>query len=141
MSGYKPKIERVFLTRTAEALALPQMVCGRRVCRRAGACCFHFTDTGEPCCLQNLSPEQRRIFDEVCEKAHRVREFLGMIGLTYAAPMHDLRALEDIAVEIARATFRRGEGKNWHAARRAREKLPPSRWDDYEFWYARKLEG
>jgi len=141
MSGSKPKIDRIFLTRTAEALALPQMVCGRRHCRRASACRFYFTDTGEPCCLQNLSPEQRRIFDEVCEKADRVRSGLGIIGLTYASPTHGMRALEDIAVEIARATFRRGEGKRWNAARRAREKLPPAQWDDYEFWYARKLEG
>ncbi len=90
MSDSKPPpvqttIETALASRTAEMLALPHMVCRRRGCRRRNACWWHFKANGEPCCLRNLTAEQRRLFDQVYDMARVARDQLGCCGLTFTS--------------------------------------------------------
>jgi hypothetical protein len=80
MSREKPPINTNLATRTAEAMALPLMVCRHRDCRRGQRCRWYFKATGEPCCLRNLDAGQRAIFDRLYEDARFAREFLGSEG-------------------------------------------------------------
>lgn len=113
------------MTRTAEMLALPHLACRRRDCRRRNACHWHFKASGEPCCLRNLDPEQRRLFDELYEQALLIRDNGGRHGLMYAwgNPVH--RPLQDAGVDIARTVIPARDKPRFDAFRRDREQITP----------------
>ncbi|MFB9952671.1 hypothetical protein ACFFP0_27815 [Rhizobium puerariae] len=126
MSGNKP-IETWLAARTAEMLALPHMVCRVRDCRRRNSCHWHFKSNNEPCCLRNLTAEQRKLFDAVYEEARSAEGFLGWDSHLYETPHGKRRMLDDMAIEIARTSPNRWRPEIWDAARRRREKtLPPA---------------
>ncbi|MGK9055133.1 hypothetical protein [Neorhizobium petrolearium] len=113
--------------RTAEILAVPHMVCRRRDCRRRNACRWHFKSNREPCCLRNLTAEQRQVFDAVYEEARFAEGFLGSGSHFFEARDGERRMLDDVAIEIARTSPSRWRPEIWDAARRKREKLLSSR--------------
>jgi hypothetical protein len=103
-------------------------MCGRGACRRGNRCRWHFEATGEPVCLRNLDDEQREVFDQLLRTARAAQSFLGSNSEKYQTPDGPKRALDDIAIDIARSTPRRWNRPRWDAARREREKrLPPAR--------------
>ena len=112
------------MAHTAEMLALPQRIC-RRDCGRRKACHWHFKTSGEPTCLSHLTREQRRLFDELYAMALDIRDCGGHMGLMYAWPDPETRALQDAAVEIARNHIPAWDKPRFDAFRREREKLPP----------------
>jgi hypothetical protein len=112
--------------RTAEAMALPLMVCRHRNCRRGQRCRWVFNANGEPTCLRNLTAAQRAIFDEIYQKAHYAKGFLGTDSHQFDTPSGPKRVMDETAIAIARNVWTRWNAKVWDAARRAREKrLPP----------------
>ncbi|MGK6313822.1 hypothetical protein [Neorhizobium sp. DT-125] len=122
----KPPIKTYLAARTAEMLALPHMVCRRRDCRRRNSCYWHFKSSNEPCCLLNLTAEQRKLFDTVYERARFAEGFLGSDSHFFEARDGERRMLDDVAIEIARTSPDRWRPEIWDAARRKREKrLPP----------------
>src|SRR3546814_7006711 len=101
----QPAINTHIAQRTAEMLAMPGMVCQRRDCRRKNACRWYFGVGGEPCCLRNLSPRQRALFDALYREALRTRDY-GVLGSTMCAARDpQQRALQDAGVEIARTAI------------------------------------
>ncbi|CAN7607958.1 hypothetical protein [Rhizobium sp. LjRoot254] len=94
-------LERARLARrTVEMLAMPELVCEKRVCRRSHICEFFDSKSGERWCLRHLDPEARAVWDElhaivikIADQVH-VRE-----------PSRDprLRELEEAAIEIVKA--------------------------------------
>ncbi|HEX5935283.1 MAG TPA: hypothetical protein VFY63_14060 [Pseudorhizobium sp.] len=133
MSDTKPPaIDTRLAARTAEALALPHLVCRRRGCRRKNRCLWCFRSTGERCCMQNLTAEQRRIFDVVYHAAHFAKGFLGTDPHHFEAREGRQRALDDMAIAIARTSPERWNRKEWDAARREREKRMAARKDGEE---------
>ena len=117
-------IRTFLMTRTAEMLAMPQLACRRRDCRRKNGCRWHFTNSGEPCCLRNLTAAQRRIFDEFYQQTQIILEHRGHQGLTYTWGNAEQRALFDAAVEIARTAVPPHDKRRFDAFRRDREKIP-----------------
>ncbi|WP_105382138.1 hypothetical protein [Neorhizobium alkalisoli] len=128
MSKDKPRrIDTWLAARTAEMLALPHMVCRQRDCRRRNSCHWHFKSDNEPCCLQNLSAEQREVFDAIYDWARLAQSFLGSDSYLFEARHGEQRMLDDVAIEIARMSPNRWTSEIWDAARRRREKkLPPA---------------
>jgi hypothetical protein len=124
-SAPPPKMESAIAARVAEYFCLPGFFCGRRQCRRRGRCGWIFPSTGEPCCLRNLLPKERQIFDELYEKVRRVRSYLGYNELTYTSPYASRRELEDAAVALAQRFVPACDRRRWNDARRARDKEPP----------------
>ncbi len=122
MSYEKPPIDTRLAARTAEAMALPLMVCRNRNCRRGQRCRWFFKATNEPCCLRNLDPGQRAIFDRLYEDARFAREFLGWEGPFFEDQSGPQRLRDDLAIAIARNVANRYLAKRWDATRRAREK-------------------
>ncbi|MBO0141675.1 hypothetical protein JZX87_10945 [Agrobacterium sp. Ap1] len=122
MSREKPPIDTRLAARTAEAMALPLMVCRHRNCRRGQRCRWFFKATNEPCCLRNLDPGQRAIFDFLYEDARFTREFLGWEGPFFEDQSGPQRMRDDLAIAIARNVANRYLAKRWDATRRAREK-------------------
>ncbi len=122
MSSRKPPFDTDIATHTAEAMALPQMVCRRRGCRRRRRCRRYFTATGEPCCLSNLDPAQRAIFDRIYLAAHLAKHFLGSDSDMFETKRGPQRLLDDLAIAIARNVQNRWFRAGWDTARRAREK-------------------
>ena len=122
MSYTKPPMDVALASRTAELLALPQMVCRRRDCRRRNKCFWRFTAIREPCCLRNLTPEQRRVFDAVYLEARGALHCLGRFDMMFLSPQPFYREYENAAVEIAR-NMRNWDYKRWNAAWRKRERL------------------
>lgn len=122
MSSEKPPLDIHLAARTAEAMALPLMVCRSRKCRRGQRCRWYFKATNEPCCLRNLDPGQRAIFDRIYEDARFAREFLGWEGPFFKAVSGPQRMRDDLAIAIARNVSNRWIPKRWDATRRAREK-------------------
>ncbi|MDR6818934.1 hypothetical protein J2X76_004116 [Neorhizobium sp. 2083] len=127
MSDRKPPpLETYLAARTAEMLALPQMACRRRDCRRRNECYWHFNANGEPCCLNNLNAGQRRAFDELYDQARRIRDHGGWNErLMYASRYPIRRALEDAGLDIANTMIHKSDRKRWNAFRRKREALAP----------------
>ncbi len=128
MSKDKPHpIDTWLAARTAEMLALPHMVCRQRDCRRRNSCYYHFKANNEPCCLLNLTAQQREVFDAVYDQARFAQSFLGSDSHLFEARHGEPRMLDDVAIEIARMSPSRWRPEIWDAARRKREKtLPPA---------------
>lgn len=84
---------------TAEMLALPQMVCDKRRCRRYRRCEFRNSESGARWCLGYLTPEQRADWDELREIAVKIAD-----AIRCREPHWDprIRALEEAAIEIVR---------------------------------------
>ena len=116
------RINTRLATRTAEMLALPHQVCRRRDCRRNNACSWHRNANGEPCCLINLTAEQRAIFDDVYRAARFAQGFLGTNPEYFQAQAGEQRELVDLAIAIARKSRDRFNRAKWDAAWRARER-------------------
>jgi hypothetical protein len=122
MSSEKRPIDTYLAARTAEAMALPLMVCRNRDCRRGQRCRWYFKANNEPCCLRNLDPGQRQIFDYLYEDARFAREFLGWEGPFFEDLSGPQRLRDDLAIAIARNVSNRYLAKRWDATRRARAK-------------------
>jgi hypothetical protein len=93
---------RILLKATAGALALPEMLCLFRRCRRGRACRVRSLDTSEPCCLSRLWPWQRALFDELYGIARNIHD-----GRQSSRPSEDpeRRELEEAAIAIVRASL------------------------------------
>lgn len=123
MSDTKPPaIDAQLAARTAEALALPHLVCRHRECRRKNRCIWCFRSTGERCCMRNLTAEQRRIFDVVYHEANAAWHFLGTDPHWFETRKGARRAADDLGIAIARTHPGRWRREKWDAERRAREK-------------------
>lgn len=122
MSREKQPIDTHLAAFTAEAMALPLMVCRKRNCRRGQRCRRYFKATGEPCCLRNLDAGQRTIFDRLYEDARFARELLGWEGPFFEDQSGPQRMRDDLAIAIARNVSNCHLPKRWDATRRAREK-------------------
>ena len=123
MSDAKPPaIDAQLAARTAEALALPQLVCRSRACRRQNRCLWFFRSSGERCCMRNLTAEQRRVFDVVYHDADVAWHWLGTDPHWFAAREGEGRTRDDLGIAIARAHTHRWWREKWDAERRAREK-------------------
>ncbi|MCF6370795.1 hypothetical protein [Rhizobium halophilum] len=124
MSDAKPPAyDAQLAARTAEALALPHLVCRRRACRRKNRCLWCFRSTGERCCMRNLTAEQRRIFDTVYHEANAAWHFLGTDPHWFETLEGPRRAADDLGIAIARTHSHRWRSEKWDAAWRTREKL------------------
>lgn len=86
--------------RTAEMLALPEMVCDKRLCRRTHTCEFFDKKSGKRWCLRRLDPEARAAWDELHAIVIRIADIVHAME-----PSRDtrLRELEEAAIEIVRA--------------------------------------
>ena len=123
MTERRLTVHTKLMAHTAEMLALPHFACRRRDCRRRNACFWHFKGSGEPCCLRNLAPAQRRLFDDLYEQALLVREHGGRNGLMYAWGNAEHRPLQDAGVEIARTIIPPHDKRRFDTFRRDRENL------------------
>ncbi len=113
------------MARTAEMLAMPHLACRRRDCRRKNTCFWHFKNSGEPCCLHNLTAAQREVFDEFYRQALIILEHGGHQGLTYTWGNPGQRAFLDACVELARTAVPPHDKRRFDAFRRDRETIPP----------------
>ena len=86
---------------TAEMLAMPQLVCHRKNCRRKRCCNRVITSTRDAACVHFLPPAQRAVFDELYRT---VILFADDIADAYPSRDPEKRALEEAAIEIIRAT-------------------------------------
>jgi hypothetical protein len=86
--------------RTAEMLALPEMVCGQRQCRRHRRCEFFDETSGERWCLHFLDPEARAAWDELHAIVIKIADLVHL-----KEPSRDprRRELEEAAIEIVKA--------------------------------------
>lgn len=124
----KPKeFSTIRLARVLELLAVPQMLCRRRSCRRKGRCSWHFRSTGERCCMRNLNAEQRALVEAIHDKTSMIIYFGRAEKELYASEWSELRDLEDAAVEVARCVCPDHYRKSFNAFLRARAKAPPPR--------------
>ena len=113
-------VDTKLMAHTAEMLAMPQRVCRRGECHRKNGCKRYFPKTGEPCCLQNLTPEQRRLFDELYTLAASIRSWY-ILGFSSPDPVQ--RSLEDAGVEIVRAVIAPRDKRRFDAFRRDRDRI------------------
>ncbi|SMD14595.1 hypothetical protein [Rhizobium sp. RU36D] len=113
------------LARVLELLAVPQMLCRRRSCRRMGRCRRYFPSNGEPCCMRNLNAEQRALVEAIHNKTSMIIYFGRAKTELYASEWSDMRDLEDAAVEVARCVCPDWSRKTFNAFLRARAKAPP----------------
>ncbi|MBX9458488.1 MAG: hypothetical protein KL863_21965 [Rhizobium sp.] len=97
-----PEERTLLLHSTAEALALPQMVCGRRICRRGHRCTYVAVDESLPACLSDLSVEQHAAFDALFALVARIAE-----GWDRARPSSDptRRTEEILAIRIVQCSL------------------------------------
>ena len=124
MPDEKPlPVDTSLMARTAEMLALPHLACRRRECRRKNRCSWYFSQSGEPCCLRNLTAGQRRLFDELYEPAIKICSDGGICGMMYNWGDFLLRPLQDAGVEIARAIIPPRYKRDFDAFRRKRERI------------------
>src|SRR3546814_19208758 len=98
----QPAINTHIAQRTADMLAMPGMVCQRRDCRRKNACRWYFGVGGEPCCLRNLSPRPRALFDALYREALRTRDYHVLRSTLCDARDPHQTALQDAALETTR---------------------------------------
>ncbi|WP_313200221.1 hypothetical protein [Rhizobium sp.] len=122
MSDSKPPLDAHLAMCTADVMAMPQMVCRRHSCRRGQRCRWYFETSREPCCLRNLDPGQRAIFDQIYQAAHFAKGFLGSDGPFFEALSGPERLSDDLSIAIARNVAHRWMVERWDKARRAREK-------------------
>jgi hypothetical protein len=87
---------------TAEALAVPEMICNSRNCRRRRTCLLYRHDTDEPACLNRLRPFQRALFDELYDIAMAIGDG---VQPSRASADPERRALEETASDIVRAVL------------------------------------
>jgi hypothetical protein len=121
------RIDTKLASRTAEMLALPHQVCRRRCCRRNNACSWHRNANGEPCCLINLTAEQRAIFDEAYRAARFAQNFFGTNPEYFKGQAGEQKALDDLGIAIARKSPGRWNRAEWDAAWRERERQARTR--------------
>lgn len=127
-----PPLDAALLARTAEMLALPERTCRRRSCRRQKRCAWLFRSTQQPCCLANLDAGQRALFDQLAEQVRDVRDYGRRNSkLSFASPRRSERALQDAAVEIARALLRGERLREFRRFAGIRETLPPAQQDGF----------
>lgn len=117
---------------TADMLALPHMACWRRDCRRRNRCYWHFASRGEPCCLKNLTKDERRAFDELYADAVLVRD--NWRGLNLIPATQRKRDLRDAAFAIVRAALPRCDRRRFAARMRARAAERPAPAGSPEAW-------
>jgi len=88
---------------TAEMLAMPQLVCRLKDCRRKRRCNRVMTSTHDAACVHFLPPAQRAVFDALYRTVILIAD-----DIPDACPARDpeQRALEEAAIEIIRATRR-----------------------------------
>lgn len=82
---------------TAEMLAFPFRVCGRRDCRRALGCGYRCMPSGEPACIHRLHAPERETFDQLFALVLRIADALALERPSRDA---DARALEETAIDI-----------------------------------------
>jgi hypothetical protein len=87
---------------TAEALALPQMVCRHRVCRRERRCGYLLAESSEPHCVAGLKEDPRAGFDAVFALVERIYE-----GWSHMTPSSDLDRRDDERLAIRASSGRR----------------------------------
>ena len=110
------------MSRCAEMLALPHAVCRRRQCHRKNACYWHFRKSGEPCCLRNLTGQQRAAFDALYAEAIAVLRQVRASQLPdFAPPDPERRALQDAAIELVRSELPAEYRPRFEEWRRGRE--------------------
>src|SRR5690606_16276866 len=127
-----PPTETQLMARTAEMLALPEMVCRRRDCRRVRRCGWIFPKTREPCCLANLDAEQRRLFDQLLKLVRDARDFGSWDSkIVFASPWRAARDLQDAAVEAAFPLVARPDRRAFRAFVKKRAAQPPPREDGF----------
>ena len=92
-----PRERNILMWLTAEMLALPQIACGNRDCRRAAACRYVSCDSGAPDCLGRLTATEREAFDRLFALVVKIADMIH-VGM----PSRDAgeRALEEAAIEI-----------------------------------------
>ncbi|UVC08736.1 hypothetical protein IHQ71_27025 [Rhizobium sp. TH2] len=86
--------------RTAEMLALPEMVCDKRLCRRTHVCEFFDNKSGKRWCLRRLDPEARAAWDELHAIVIKIAD---LVHLREPARDPRRRELEEAAIEIVSA--------------------------------------
>jgi hypothetical protein len=90
------------LEATAEMLAMPEMICRHRRCRRMHQCHYHSLDTAEPSCLLTLYPWARALFDELFAI---VRDIHDAKQSPYPSRDPERRELEEAAITVVRASL------------------------------------
>ncbi len=104
---------------TAEMMAIPQLRCRRRVCRRRHSCRFVGRDDRRPSCLQNLRAGEREGYEALLEKAKyrhaelMTRGYIARSDLDFAALEVDLAVTPpgDERIADLRAFWRRFPAK------------------------------
>ncbi|MDB5554105.1 MAG: hypothetical protein JWL86_4089 [Rhizobium sp.] len=94
-------LERARLARrTVEMLAMPELVCEKRLCRRSHVCEFFDSKSGERWCLRHLDPEARAAWDELHAIVIKIAD-----QVHNKEPSRDprRRELEEAAIEIVGA--------------------------------------
>lgn len=130
MTTRKPPTDTPLMSRTAEMLALPAMACRRRDCRRNGQCSWHFTETGEPCCLAEPDAGQRRLYDQFLALVRDARDFGSWPSkVIFASPYRAERELQDAAVEAARPLVAKRARRAFRAFERVRDRQPPPKYE------------
>ena len=128
----RTQLDAALLARTAEMLALPELACRRRDCRRRRRCTWIFRDTRQPCCLANLDAAQRALFDQLAETVRDVRDYGGRDSkLVFASAWREERALQDAAVEVARPLLPRSQLRPFRAFAANRDEQPPPAYDGF----------
>ena len=120
-------VDTRLMSRCAEMLALPHAVCRRRQCHRRNTCYWHF-NSGEPCCLSNLTGPQRATFDALySELLAVIRRYQSGHAPDFTSPDPERRALQDAAAEIIRALLSAKALPPFETWWRSREKHPIQR--------------
>jgi hypothetical protein len=91
----------VLMRVTAEMLAMPQLACRLKDCRRKRRCDRVITSTRDAACVHFLPPAQRAVFDTLYKTVILIADD---IPDAYPARDPEKRALEEAAIEIIRAT-------------------------------------
>ena len=84
----------------AEMLAMPQLWCPHRACRRDRCCDRTMLDTGEPACVTYLPPGMRARYDEFLDMVVYIAD---NIHHPRPAGDPDTGDLEEAAIEVIRA--------------------------------------
>ncbi|AOF90178.1 hypothetical protein [Sinorhizobium sp. RAC02] len=121
-----PPLNEALLCHTADMLALPLHACSVRECRRARRCSFFYRDDRQPCCVDNLETEQRRLFDAFAELVRDVRDYSTPASkLLFASRWRGEREMQDAAVAVARSLLAGRRLRSFRAFEALRAKEPP----------------
>lgn len=127
-----PPLDPPLLARTAEMLDVPSHACFIRECRRRHRCSWVLRDGGQPFCLDNLDPEERRLFDDFAELVRDVRDYSYPASkLLFASPWRGERDLQDAAVAVARALLSGRRLRAFRAFEALRAQEPPPSLDGF----------